>query len=52
MRKCCDYFDKGLKEINRYILVANARDSENTYKNKPFEYCPWCGKKLDRESIK
>ena len=41
---CCEYYQKGLDELNRIIITEQARNPKNMYKGEPFKYCPWCGK--------
>ena len=56
---CCEKYEPGCAEIDRYILTAFARNGDS-YKNPPFRYCPWCGKEpekpvgvvLDMEKLK
>jgi hypothetical protein len=44
MSDCCEYYQEGLDELNRFILHEQARNPANRFMGKPFEYCPWCGK--------
>lgn len=48
MRTCtCKDWEPGIEKINAYIGLQFARSGGATqYTGKPFEYCPWCGKKL------
>jgi len=42
----CDEWDKYFKEILGAQLLAWNHGAR--YKGKPFRFCPWCGKTLER----
>ena len=54
----CELFEEGVKEIDRFILAAYARNNTDTYNAPRFTYCPWCGSQLifdeifDEEEVK
>jgi hypothetical protein len=48
MKTCtCKDWQPGVEKINAYISLQFARSGGATqYTGKPFNFCPWCGKKL------
>lgn len=55
MRTCtCKDWQPGIDKINAYISLQFARSGGATqYTGQPFNFCPWCGKKLvDEEKQK
>jgi hypothetical protein len=48
MKDCdCQDYIKGIAQINWAISLAWSHGIN--YSAKPFEYCPWCGKKLEEK---
>lgn len=48
MKDCdCQDYLKGIAQINQAIVFSWTHDF--LYDARPFEYCPWCGKKLEEE---
>jgi hypothetical protein len=52
MKHCnCDYWKEGLRCVNSCISISDMHGFG--YKGKIFDFCPWCGQKLeDVEDIK
>ncbi len=49
MTKCnCKDWQPNIDKINSAITMDFVHGKE--YTGKPFEYCPWCGKKLEKDS--
>lgn len=46
--KCKD-FKIEMDQINRVIFLDQMHRSEMPYTYVSFNYCPWCGKKLEEE---
>ena len=43
--ECCGNYIRGVDELNRFITNVHISDYDDIYRGKPFEYCPWCGRK-------
>lgn len=49
MKRCnCNYWEEGLKAVNSCIAISNIHGF--FYDGKTFEFCPWCGNKLDDDT--
>lgn len=52
MTQCdCSDWEPNIKIINGYISMqaSMAWGAKSGYKGKQFIFCPWCGKKLNKE---
>ena len=51
MSDCCADFNPGMEAINGPIVLQSIRSGgKYQYPFKPIVFCPWCGKKINRET--
>lgn len=50
-KDCCDDWEPGIKALDEPIVLQAIRSGVDFYKGKPFLFCPWCGKKREKEVL-
>ena len=46
---CCSKRDKGLGQIEQLLVYAGVNDSGIEYTEGTFNYCPYCGTRIENE---